>query len=559
MLNKSKKNLYILAYILSFLAVLSFLLWKCQYGFANIDESFYLTIPYRLCLGDSLILHEWHLSQLSSVLLFPVMKSYLFVFGNTERIILNFRIIFTLTWAAGAMFFFYRLKKLSPLGAAVASIVFLLYTPFCIMALSYNSMGILSLLLACVIFATAEKSRYIQYCFAGIFFAGAVLCCPYLLLLYVLFALVALCMFLLHKSELFLCWLAFSAGCAVLFLVFCITLLSKASLAQLIDALPLLFKDPEHEHISLIRKTYLYLHSIMHSCSLFPLCLAAAVIITVYSVVRKQPCSGMIIICLFSLLLQINYLIETPYINFVMFPINLIGPYCVLHTKKSSVRMPFITIWLPGLIYTYCIHLSSNQNFYAISSASTVMTVASVIILVCFVRNLDWTKLNARLYKAAQIVATLLLAVQVCAEISLRYTTVFWEPQGMAAQTVQAESGPECGILMTQSRYQHYRSSQRDVEVIRSREKIKKILFLSVDTYLYLCAEKEMATYSAWLSGINDISMQRLDTYFNLIPEKSPDGIYIDPEYPQYVDVFVNRGYNLEILDSGAYLLTLGP
>ena len=33
------------AYAFTFLAVLSLLLWKCRYGYANIDEAFYLTIP----------------------------------------------------------------------------------------------------------------------------------------------------------------------------------------------------------------------------------------------------------------------------------------------------------------------------------------------------------------------------------------------------------------------------------------------------------------------------------------------------------------------------------
>ena len=57
---------------------------------------------------------------------------------------------------------------------------------FGIMALSYNSMGILLLLSACVLVATADPKRRAAPLLAGLFFAGAVLCCPYLLLLYVL-------------------------------------------------------------------------------------------------------------------------------------------------------------------------------------------------------------------------------------------------------------------------------------------------------------------------------------------------------------------------------------
>ena len=46
-----------------------FLFWKARYGFANSDESFYLTIPFRLLSGDRLIVDEWNVTQFSSLLL----------------------------------------------------------------------------------------------------------------------------------------------------------------------------------------------------------------------------------------------------------------------------------------------------------------------------------------------------------------------------------------------------------------------------------------------------------------------------------------------------------
>lgn len=46
----------------SFLAgmvlLLLFSLWKSRYGFGFRDETFYLTIPYRMCHGDKLFLNE---------------------------------------------------------------------------------------------------------------------------------------------------------------------------------------------------------------------------------------------------------------------------------------------------------------------------------------------------------------------------------------------------------------------------------------------------------------------------------------------------------------------
>ena len=55
---------------------------------------------------------------------------------------------------------------------------------------------------------------------------------------------------------------------------------------------------------------------------------------------------------------------------------------------------------------------------------------------------------------------------------------------------------------------------------------------------------------------MNEVSLERLETYFDLVPEKVPDGIYLEPEYAQYAEPFLSRGYRKEVLESGAYLLT---
>ena len=56
-------------FFLLFAAALALALWKVPYGFGWYDEAFYLTIPHRLTLGDALFLDEWHLSQMSGLLL----------------------------------------------------------------------------------------------------------------------------------------------------------------------------------------------------------------------------------------------------------------------------------------------------------------------------------------------------------------------------------------------------------------------------------------------------------------------------------------------------------
>ncbi len=98
-----------------------FLLWKWKYGFGNIDECFYLTIPLRLCQGDSLVGQEWHLSLLSSIFLVVPMKLQLMLWGGTEGVVLHFRYLFTFAWITSGLFCVHPAQECNALGCTRCS------------------------------------------------------------------------------------------------------------------------------------------------------------------------------------------------------------------------------------------------------------------------------------------------------------------------------------------------------------------------------------------------------------------------------------------------------
>ena len=49
-----------------------------------LDESFYVTIPYRFVYGDRLIVEEWHLSQFSSFFTFIPVSLWISITGSTD-------------------------------------------------------------------------------------------------------------------------------------------------------------------------------------------------------------------------------------------------------------------------------------------------------------------------------------------------------------------------------------------------------------------------------------------------------------------------------------------
>lgn len=107
--DKGKWQHIIFAVLMAF--AIGFSLWKCYYGFGGNDESFYLTIPHRLTLGDSLLGDEWHLTQLSGFLLLPFVWLYTMITQSTVGIIFAARVFYVICHAVIVCVIYSRLKS----------------------------------------------------------------------------------------------------------------------------------------------------------------------------------------------------------------------------------------------------------------------------------------------------------------------------------------------------------------------------------------------------------------------------------------------------------------
>lgn len=540
-------------YYAAFAVVFLFLIWKCRYGYANIDEAFYLTIPYRLCLGDGLLIHEWHVSQLSGFLLYPLVKLYLGLFQGTEGILLRFRWIYTFIWGAAAWFLERRLRGYSKAGARVAALAFLIYAPFGIMALSYNSLGILTLLCACVMLLTARAHPRAQYVAAGALGACSILCCPYNLAIYGAFAAVALAFALKRQRRLLTCWLYATLGCLLVFCAFCLFVFTRCPPGKLPELIPWILKDPDHTGMTFIEKVKLYVRSIRDKNGFALYAVAACALLSLAGRVRKgwRPfCFAAM--CLVDLLYLLGFEFGNAYLNFLMFPMALVGFYCAATSQSQAVRGLFWGLWVPGIMYTFLLNLSSNQSFYAISSAAIVATVAAIAMAALYLRDLAsergaWRRL------ASACLAALFLA-QIGTELHLRYTSIFWETDPMSAQTVRVDHGPERGILMTPERAEKCRQLSELIRPIAEDGRVEKVFFATRETMSYLYAQKAFATYSAWLAGLNRQSLERLDAWYQINPDRLPDAVCLGDLEDGFYDYFLDRGYVPEPHEGYCYM-----
>lgn len=554
---KNRKTAYVLMAAAAVLCC-CFLFWKARYGFANSDESFYLTVPLRLLRGDRLIVDEWNVTQFSSLLLLPpVWVSRLFAPDNTG-ILLAFRYFYTVIQIATGFFIFFALKRYSLTGAFFSALLFTLYTPFGIMAGSYNSLGIICLTVSLILYLNGRNRTSFPHCFfSGVIFALSVLCSPYLAFLYALYTVVALLLNRRLHGELRR-WLYLTAGIAVPALIVVALLLRAGTPGSLISLLSDIVRDPEHPVRSFRMIVTGYLRAVLFSSRISKyIFLGYAVCLAGLLFKKKLPRASRFLLG-FSYLLTAAYLVSlfltNRYLNFLLLPLNMQAAVLFLYTDRKDVRKLFFHLWLPGMLFSFLQYCSSNQELYAISSASAAALPGSVMMLVMTASSESHD--HKAFGTAAVILTALLLFLQTAFMGIVRYESVFWE-KSMKEQTVLLESGAEKGLLVSEARSDRYRVSLQDAREICADPSVSDVLCLSNSVWMYLdMPDLGICSYSAWLYGLNEHTLPNLKKYYEMFGHKLPDAVYVEQEKKKFADAFCEMfDYSPSYLESGNILL----
>ena len=159
------------AFALLLAGAVAFALWKCPFGFGAYDDAFYLTVPHRLSMGDFLFAHEWHVSQMAGLLTTPLVWLYRAITGSMDGALLAARYAYAVLHGLVSLVFYRRVREYG-WPAVAAALSWALFTPYDLMALSYNTMAMDLILLSGVLLAATERRRY--WALSGALLAGAV-------------------------------------------------------------------------------------------------------------------------------------------------------------------------------------------------------------------------------------------------------------------------------------------------------------------------------------------------------------------------------------------------
>lgn len=544
-----------LAFALLFAASLAFMLWKCPYGFGGSDEAFYITVPHRLTLGDKLFRDEWHLSQLASFFTLPFVSAYRHFAGSNDGIMLAARYAYAVIHALAALVIYLRLRRFGWLSAA-GCIIYMLFTPFDMMCYSYNTVALDTLALAGVLAGTADGRRLPEIA-AGALFACAVICCPYLAVVYALYlaatALYAVCHKKTGKSLWYnplMTWRCFgrvTCGVLITAALFAVFFFRHSGVADVIGALPGLFTDPEHPGYSVgfMLKHYVYCLLTAHRLMIVPLGMYGLSLVWL-AFDKRRVKNAHIHLALAALAALVCFMLFSKeltqsYYNGVMLPLAFVGltAYLLLENKPRAL---FAALYVLGLLYSMCVCATSNMGFDVLSMAFSVVNLGSAAFIALLLRQMSGMKPKHRrlgvVSGAAPVVCLALLV------ITVKASHCFWDAPP-AWLTVRVEAGPARGLVTSQRLNDDYMRVYNDLASYESEPR-GNILVYAQETWCYLILDDyPYAGFSAWLSGLDSVTEQRLRLYYELNGDK----------YPQYVYILKDNAFAAPQLD-GARIYT---
>lgn len=544
---KKHKNILACAGILFFSC---FLLRSAFYGTSSPDESFYLTIPYRIIKGDLFLIDEWHASQFSAFLLYLPMKIFLLINGSTDGIILYFRCVFVLCQTLVSYYTFYKLKKYGTLPAFLSSVIFLLYVTETVNMLDYYTMSLMGFQVVTLLLFCTDKLSSPKLVFAGIVFACVVVAQPFNSIIYFIYTL-AVILFLLFKKNVsdyckkFLSvkyWGLITAGIIVVAFSFSVFVLKRMTFSDFLGNFGTIFGGHDHT-LPFVDETgksdmFSYFTIIKTLIRVLPSGFYISVALISFLICYKRKYEKRKLL-LFISLIAITFLVTEnifttltdivatlfrPYILFVFTAVTLIL------TKNKDKNL--VLIALSGIVYIVFLGVISQALDYVGVIGLVISNTALAPALKCLYKEIS-TKENFDSKKSNHNMITKILC-SVCALVFIfdivsgTAIKLVDDTMSLATEnkTVKAEStlnkGPMKGIRVSNSTAEIYYNIIEDTEEIKNNS-CEKVLVASLSPWIYFCFDESPATFTTWYIE------EEFDLYDDYYADKEriPQCIYI--------------------------------
>lgn len=529
------------------------------YGIATPDESFYLSIPYRIILGDALLIDEWHASQLSSFLLYLPMKLFISITKGTDGIVLFFRCLFVVSQTAVSCFTYIRIKKYGKLPALISALLFLTYVTEQVHMLDYYTMTLMGFQVSGLILLTDEKLTKGKLLFAGIVFACTVTAQPFNSAVYFVYSLIVLIFFFISKKKdyspyakrilSYKTWGYITIGISLCALVFLIFMLSQAPLGELLRNISNLFSGQDHnlpgsQEADSDMFSYLIIGKTLLSFA--PICFFVSLIVVLLIVFDKKRNAhkkiwiyvSSVVLGLYFIILLISAIKNPVAILFRPYPLFLFTLIVII--LKKDINKELLSLFISGILYTVFLGIISQALDYVGAIGFVLSNTAllpAVKELIDEIKNEKEPQIFKNKNKNRNLCTAIFSTVLALSVICIVTGGILELENDLIAKQFGRESekaeitlsdGPLKGIKTDKSVSAEYNALIYDLERIKEKTD-GKVLVAGLIPWTYFCLDEPPATFTAWYIK-NELYM--FDKFYEA-EEHRPCCIYI-PETSFY-------------------------
>lgn len=539
------------------------------------DESQYISIPFRLINGDSLVQEEWHLTQFSSLFSYLPVRIWLAIKGSAEGIFIFMRCLYLVIHTTASVLI-YRFFKEYGNWAVLATMIFFMQIPYGIQAISYHSMFAIFLLLLtlCLLSVYKEKSKKF-YILAGVCYGCCCVCNPFFCLAFALYLICCAlwtkrdaikeyiiglktsdkqkkkltkkkkkeqkkqalesfpeienynCFFTKEAITRITCGILIVAVVAVVFFFF-----TGGTINSIFDNIENLLGSSEYvAESSVFLKLWEAIKYFSMANLYMPWILPLLFIIMLFDKKRKSNShrtAYLVASVLWMIIFIAGIIIKREvYLCAFSLPFSMFSVVCYILTEKKNKTL-FYCMYMPCLIASFFHFFAADTILAAVGIVLAISNIAGVIFAMDLWKEMR-TETTDNSEKTKQKNTKALCNIIIVAfTIQIAFYSMFYQwGQFYKTSLPKADTGPYAGLYMNESQYDTYNKTINDLNVIKGiSDEDDPVLIASFRIWMYLHLDRPIATYATWYRGGFDINM--LTKYYKANPHRIPKYIYIE-------------------------------
>lgn len=543
------------------------------------DESFYLTIPYRLISGDSLVSDEWHLSQFSSIFLYLPVKVYMAVRGSADGIIFASRLLFICIHAAVSCVVYIAFRK-HGIGAVFAGVTYFMFAPMSVFSVNYNSLCLTFLVLSAITLMKASWRRTAPaFLLCGAFYAMAVINNPVIVIIYIIYTATAAAFALtkyvrqqlpknrkgkktsrisrlvadFYTGATEICenaadkkaFLLITAGIScIAFIAIIYFYKAGGTLRSVFANTPMLLKDPEHDYfreggVSFLRIGELFKTFFENYPWQFPFFIVILLACVCDFRRKLSPVwfsAGAALFAVFTMksMSLFNSSRDTVIIA-SMLPLFVFGSICFACIQDRAALLKITAfIYIPGILCSLCAYAASNMKLTALCFGYALADIACCIYIAAAAKQLIPGKaVKPPVKTGIAAFFVIVVAATFVVQVYCEGRTTFHSQYIYSDDYITIEKGPYAKLKIDSSSDKNIGIIMSDIDKIKEQaDADSRILITGNMPWAYIYAGMRVGAPTCWQSATY---IDRLNEYYAMNPDNIPDYVYVTAfSFPDY-------------------------